>query len=257
VLLESKRPLKNPLPVLKRGPADRGPQVHSELPPSLEGIDYRDLRTGEAAFPAARLNDVVTLRGSRLPTRNIDVVIIDPQRKPTAEDSQADVVARLKPETGGTAEQMFVRLDETQGNWVCGPLQVVLEEQTEDEKIRRSRPLFLAVAPVVHDDDGLTSSLVNDNGTRKLMIRCRPGVAAGADGKLPPISLVLTPVGRGSPPPPLPLDSSTNNATLLFDVGNVPPGTYRVRLRIDTVETLVMQRDQLGFSFDERQTVRL
>ncbi|MFO0979795.1 MAG: hypothetical protein U0996_25575 [Planctomycetaceae bacterium] len=43
----------------------------------------------------------------------------------------------------------------------------------------------------------------------------------------------------------------------MFDVQNIPPGNYRVRLRVETVESLVMKRGEHLVSFDDEQVVLL
>jgi hypothetical protein len=260
VLLESTRATKSPLPVLMRGEGDRGVDVTPEFPPVLEGIEYRDLRNQESALTAGRLNEIVTIRGERLPTARVELLIRDPNRRTTPTRPDADIIARLAPLPGSNKKQIVVELDEARGNWVSGPLQAILEWRSNAGKLRRSVPLFLALAPVIHDDSGPTAVVTTPAGNRRITIRSNPPIARLPDQSLPDVTLLLSPMGAEKPPNPVPvLDRNRNasNSELAFDVRSVPPGDYRLRLRIDTVESIVMKRDGLRLEFDERQTVRL
>jgi hypothetical protein len=267
VLVESARPLKTPLPVLKRGERDQGADVFATFPGVLEGIEYRDLRTRVPAFPAAQLGDTVTLLGRRLPGRNAKVVFVDPNRISTETEPERGVVARLSPEIGSDDERVFVKLDESAESWVSGPLLVAIEQelstsdaQISGKRIRRTNTLRFALAPRLRDDAGLSFLTINEQGRRKLVLRCQPRITELTDGTLPDVSLLLTPTNSSRAPDPVPLDlnsKSRSAATPAFDIDRVPPGEYRVRLRIDTVESLVMRRDGNRIEFDETQKVTL
>ena len=284
VLIESNRVPKTPLPVLKRGEADAGPDVSAQIPAQLDGIEYRDWRSRSPRLPAAQLGDSVTLLGERLPTQNPVVVLRDPQRQPTAAEPNANVVARLKPAPGSDETHVVFTLDETAGNWVSGLLMVEIEAgtpaaegtngnpSTSPKRPVTTNPLRFELAPILHDGTALSAITTVEQGRRKLILSCRPPLARkapAADGNtsrtpaddLPDdISLVLTPVVGDGSPAPIPLDRKSPNSTpttLVFDVEQIPPGNYRVRLRIATVETLVMKRTGDRLEFDEKQVLHL
>lgn len=269
VLIESTRPVKTPLPVLRRGEEDRGADVAASLPSELTGIEYRDLRTTAPAFPAAQLGEIITLRGSRLPGTNCLVVFRNPFRPTDDATPNANVVARLTPEPDSDDERIYVNLAETAGNWVAGPLLVALEEKpsaaapTSNGALRRpasTNTLQFALAPILHDGTSLSAVTAVEKGRRKLVFRCRPSLAVRTDGRLPETALLLSPIAIGVPPQPIAIDPTSANlsaATPVFDIDGIPAGEYRVRLRIETVESIVMARDGARIDFDERQKVRI
>jgi hypothetical protein len=260
VLLESKKPTHSPLPVLKRGEDDRGVDVTAFSYMSLEGIEYRDLRTGEPALPAAELNDTITLRGTGLPLKNFQVLVRNPNVKPTRDNPHADILARLSPLEGSYDERIFVRLDENAADWVCGPLVVLIETVDKDKKkTRHTQPLFLGLAPTIRNETGLTAKITSESGHRQLIVRCQPPILRQPDGSLPDISLLLTPLDSRATPGPIAAEVSSDPdpAAIPFNISSIEAGDYRVRLRIDTVETNVMRRDAVKINFDDLQTVHL
>jgi hypothetical protein len=249
VLLESKKAVRTPLPVLKRGENDRGAEVTPEFSSLLTGIEYRDLRSQQSALTAARLNDIITIRGERLPAKST-VVVRNPNRRTTPQGPDANVIARLTPLTGSNSEQIIVALDEALGRWVSGQLQATIQWTSTSGKKRTSSPIHL----------GPNILLSTPAGKRTLTVQCNPPVARLSNDALPEIVLVLTPKGDGVQTDPIQiLDRSpeASDSKLDFDVSNVQPGEYRVRLRIETVESIIVKRDGLLLELDDLQVVRL
>ncbi len=261
VLLESTKPTRTPLPVLKRGEDDSGVAVAPFSYVNLEEVEYRDLRTREAALPSAKLNDTITLRGTDLPQRDFEVLVRNPNVQPTPQNPFADILARLPPLEGSDDRRIYVRLEDNAADWVAGPLFIQLELSIDKakNKKRRTSPLLLGLAPTIRDDSGLTATFTNQTGHRQLVVRCQPPILRQPDRTLPEISLLLTPLdGRPAPGPiAAELPASPDPAAIPFDISNVPPGDYWVRMRIGTVETVVVKRDGLRIEFDALQTVRL
>jgi hypothetical protein len=262
VLLESEKEARIPLPVLKRGPEDRGPEVTASMPAVLEGLEYRDLRNQESPLSAAQLGDVVTLRGRSLPGVLGTVVVRNPRLRPTDLDPDADVVARLRPLEGSNQDQLIIRLDEFAGNWVAGPLQIMVERPRASGRPRRSAPLFLALAPRITNGAAVTATISANAERRRLTVQTNPPIPLD-NGALPDVTLLLTPTEGSQNVSPIPAEPiaprvgrlSTSEAS--FDITNVPPGVYRVRIRVETVETLIMKRQGLTVEFDESQRIRL
>ena len=82
-----------------------------------------------------------------------------------------------------------------------------------------------------------------------------PHVRAGAD-----VFLLLTNLSGGEAPPWLPAVTPSRGAvptSPAFDVTDVPPGRYRLQVSVDSVESLLMLRDDRTYRFDERLEVEL
>lgn len=266
VLIESKQPSNSPLPVLRRGSEDRGPVVTASMPGVLEGVEYRDLRSPTHAFSAAQLGDTVTLLGRQLPGRRCRVIFIDTRRQPSANDPDANVVARLIPEDGSNESRIFVKLDASLTTWVAGPLNVALEdlkpinETTSPTRKERSNFLRFGLAPSLIQSGNMQAHIGTNKGRRQLNLICNPGISQDGNGRWPNVTLVLSPPTGTDNAKSIPLDIASSDLTstkLPFDVQDVSTGTYRVRVRVDMIESLVMQRAGETFQFDERQVVQL
>ena len=262
VFIESQRSVKTPLPVLKRGEDDRGVDVIPTMPGVLEGIEYSDLRNRLPAFPAAQLGEIITLQGRNLPGLRCEVVFLDPNRRATAAEPNANIVARLRPESGSNDTTIYVRLDDAQPNWSSGPLQVVLQDLPHPGAKRpaRSNAMRFSLAPSLLLNGEMPAIVSPENNRRQLILNCRPPISRLPDGTWPQVSLILSPLAGSSTVAPRPLNQtspSLSTTTPVFDVEDVAPGQYRVRVRIETVESLVMKRDGALLEFDERQVVLL
>jgi hypothetical protein len=71
--------------------------------------------------------------------------------------------------------------------------------------------------------------------------------------------LLLASMDTHESPQPIPAEPLADNTSTLpavsdveFDITNVPPGRYRVRLRIAIIDTSVMRRDGNLLEFDDR-----
>jgi hypothetical protein len=122
--------------------------------------------------------------------------------------------------------------------------------------------LFLALAPRISNGTAVTATISANAERRRLTVQTNPPIPLD-NGALPDVTLLLTPTEGSQNVSPIPAEPvaprvgqlSTSEAS--FDITNVPPGVYRVRLRVETVETLIMKRQGLTVEFDESQRIRL
>lgn len=264
ILIESKRQVKSPLPVLARGEDDQGVDIIPTMPGVLEGIEYRDLRQQLSALPAAQLGDVITIQGRNLPGTRCRVLFIDPTIKQTQANPEANIVAAVTPEAGSDDAKIFVKLDPNQPNWLAGPLQVQLQDLPQPGRKRpsRSNALRIGLAPSLLVNDEMPLQRIDN----QLVLSCTPPISVITDptgntpAKWPEVTLLLSPLAGAQTIPPRPLNQASqfnNPRRPVFDVTGVPQGSYRVRLRIETVESLLMRRNGNILEFDERQVVQL
>jgi hypothetical protein len=260
VLIESALPRRRPLPVLTRGEQDAGPEVTASMPPQLHGVVYKDVETRQPALPSARIveqgipGEIVTLLGQELDGVRT-VLVLDPEgRNASSNSANRDVVVRMTPlSTSGAA--LRLQLDPAQ-DWIAGALTVAVEYQTPSGKTRRSNPLRFGVAPApVISANGVSVLETLQGGRRLLHVNLQFPVRTGAD-----VFLLLTNLSGGEAPPWLPAVTSlpdVSRTSPAFDVTDVAPGRYRLQLSADSVESLLMVRDDRTYRFDERLEVEL
>lgn len=262
VLLEGRNLTPSPLPVLRRGPDDRGPSVDPSLPPILERIEYRyeDLR--RPMLPAALLDPedgpvIAIVHGMRMPLQGATVVIRDPRLDGDASAFPTDLLT-LQPQEGSTREELRLRLDPRDQRWVAGQLAARIEYPAAvDGRRRFSDPIPFHVSPRLIKSGGLLSYLtVVEAGRRKLVLYVEPPLAPERRAWL-----LLTGMDQAHSQRPIPADrDSPNNTpnTPVFDVQNIPPGRYLVRLRVDLVDSLILRRTPAGsIELDDEQGVVL
>jgi hypothetical protein len=227
VLIESQRASKTPLPVLKRGKDDTGVTARADVGspfPELLSIELPDRQF------SARLGDVVTLKGNHLDAGAAKVLFLNPRLA-------APAPVTIQP--GATEKEIKVKLTDDADLWVAG-LYTVSVELTSGDDVRTTNELPLTVAPRI---TALPATAPPDGaGTSEIDVSFRPKFRPGQRAvlligdrevhaePLPPI-----------PPPPDPPDPVD---TLKFIVKKAPVGEHFVRLRIDGVDSLLVQRPE-------------
>lgn len=233
VLIESTRPTKTPLPVLTRGPDDRGVIVQPDLIPPLPTLE-EVLPPNQQ--PSARLGDILTLSGHHLEGDSIIVRFMN---------SRLTDAIEVVPLPGGTATEITVQLPNEPGNWIAGfyTLTVVISwvgepDRTTNELSFSLAPRILNIAPdpAIRDAD--------DNVT--LTVICSPEVRPGQRA-----ALLLGDREILAQPHPAQTD------TLTFVVMSTSPGEHFVRLRIDGVDSLLVDRTVTPPVFDQTQKVTI
>jgi hypothetical protein len=259
VLIEANKPTKSPLPVLTRGKDDRGPVAQADLIPPFPTIEAIELPRGQTS---ARLGDTLAITGhhfaldagdptqvtltlrlatTRLP-QPIDIVV------PTNKRTDERIEQQIPDQPGVYYPAGFYRL-----------LVVVMPNGTPDAA-RTTNELPLLLAPRITQIGGQTlpvppqppislarANMQGDLGDVTLSLTCDPEVQPDQ-----PVALVLG--DREIPAEPHP----TQTAALSFVVKKIRAGNYRLRLRVDGVESLLIDRsDEQQARFDESQQVTI
>lgn len=218
VLIDSARPTKAPLPVLKRGEQDRGVTAVVSAAPSL-----REIRL-PLSQPAARLGESIVLIGEQMMT--VDTVArFTSLRLPNP--------IELQPAAGDTAGELRVHFPDKAedpsalARWAPGFYTVALVTRHTGVPPMVSNELAFAVAPQI-----TVTPLTATAGTVNLAVTCEPRIAAGqrmlllfGDRQVEP-QTVTTPANTSQP------------TTLSFAIPNVVAGQYLVRLRVDGVDSI-------------------
>lgn len=233
VLIESTRPAKTPLPVLARAPGDQGATAQADLIPPFPALKAVILPNRQ---PAARLGEVLTIRGHHLEGDNVVVRFANPRLE------NAIVVV---PQPGRTATEMTVQLPDDLADWVAGAytLSAVISRAEDQERATNELPFSLAprilnVAPNPAPRAG--------NGEVELTLTCSPQVRPGQRA-----ALLLGDREVRSQPLAAPTDR------LEFRVTAAVAGEHFIRLRLDGVDSLLVDRSVTPPVFDPTQKVTI
>lgn len=235
-VIDSRKPVRSPLPVLKRGEGDRGVTSAAGTAPQL-----REIRPPRSQ-PAARLGEDVAILGDGLTTADTMVRFVTPRLAQPIE---------LAPQGGGGSEIGVHLPDKAEdanalSRWAPGFYTIALVQKRSGVPPISSNELAFALAPRI-----TVAPLTTPPGTVNLTLTCEPRIVAGqrilllgGDRQFEPAS-VVTPANPTQP------------TTLTFTVPGVPAGTYVLRLRVDGVDSIpVIQTGTPPLpSFDPAQTV--
>jgi hypothetical protein len=223
VLIEETRPTRTPLPVLTRGPVDpvslreRGVVAQPDLTPpfpTLLAVQPPNQR------PSLQLGDIVMLEGHHLDGTNIIVRLTTP-RLPTA--------VELPPLAGNTATRLQFTLPNMPANLPAGiyTLAVLVQRPGEADQ-RTTNELSVALAPQI--TAALPLTVVRDvSGDATITLSCQPEVRPQQR-----VALILG--DREIPSQSHPAQTNT----LTFIARKVKAGSYLVRLRIDGVDSVLV-----------------
>jgi hypothetical protein len=221
VLIESTRPARAPLPVLKRGANDQGPEVFASAPVSLSGLKFENNK------PAAELGDTVTLLGNQLSSDDALVRFRHPLLETPID---------LPPQTSSNREEMDVQLPDVAGNpslgsqWPAGFYTASLFIEPSDSPSRCSNSVAMPLAPGIE----LVNPASAPAGAVALTVECLPQIRDGQDVLLLFGERMVEPDSVTTPPDP------TATSVLSFTISDAvaSPAPYTLRLRVDGVDSI-------------------
>jgi len=238
VLIESKQATKTPLPVLTRGKDDRGISSQGSLEPPFTTLVTVSPPNNQTSI---RLGEVLTINGFHLDVKNPQVLFTH---------IRLGITQQLPPEAGTTASKMTVKIpDNAPNDWPAGLYTASVGFTNDDGASVTSNELPISLAPQIESTPTIDSQ-------RIISLKCKPAVRAEQRVSLlvgdREVSLSPPP---GEPPPPRP----PFQEQLKFDAGTIPasPVPYRVRLRVDGVDSLLVDRTVTPPKFDESQKVTI
>jgi hypothetical protein len=240
VLIESTRAGRAPLPVLKRGEDNQGPDVIAGPSPSLSGLRFPNQK------PGAELGDTVTLLGEHLTSDDTIVRFQHPRLEdpidiqPEANQSETEVEVKL-PALADDAE--------LGSKWTAGFYTLLLVNQRPDTPAWTSNSVSMPLSPKIESINPATAPA----GNVVLTIECLPQIAEDQRVALLFSDRTITPDSIVTPADP------TARTTLTFTVENaVARDTpYVLRLRVDGVDSIPVDfsGDTPQFSDDQKVTV--
>lgn len=233
VLIESTRPVKTPLPVLTRGKNDEGVLSQPDLTPPFPTLLEIDPPNQQ---PSARLGDVLTLKGHHLDAETVTIRLTHPRLANLIE---------LPPLPDRTATKISVQIPNNPVDLVAGFYRLVAVLKQTDQPDRITNELPFSLAPQIGNlpTDPIARD-ISDNVT--LTLSCSPQVRIEQR-----VSLLLG--DRET------LAQPRTDATdpLIFNVLAIAPGEYLVRLRVDGVDSLLVNRAVTPPVFDSTQKVTI
>lgn len=244
VLIESELAGRSPLPVLTRGPADSGVVSQADLIapfPSLTDVVPPNQQA------SAQLADDLVLQGHHLDGDNITVRFTDPRSQRVLETT---------PIAGNTSERITARLRDARDpaappgtppevTWAAGLYSVAVLVQRPDETFRRTtNELPFALAPTILSPVEVGDGNPPGEDGITFTVECEPEVR--------PEQRVVLLVGDIEVPSG---PRETQTGTLTFVTSSIAPGEYFVRLRVDGVDSHLVDRSSTPPAFDPDQKV--
>jgi hypothetical protein len=236
VLIESTRPIVTPLPVLTRGKDDSGVVALANLLPPFPVLSQiKLLPPGQAT---AKLGDQITLMGQHL-----DGDLVSVQFSTARLPAPPPVAA----EAGGTDTQITAIVPSTDpASWPAGlySVQVMVTKKNiapQKDDIRTTNVLPMALAPEI------TSKLpMKVKRPAKLKLSCASTVQ--------PAQVVSLLLGTQEVLADAHVAATTQ---LTFATDAAVPGTYLIRLRVDGVDSQLIDHSKKPPLFDSTQTVTI
>lgn len=247
VLIESNRPARTPLPVLKRGQDDRGVDAQGNLAapfPTLTEIAFIDAKKKQ---PSAVLGDTLILRGHHLDGDSLTARFANPRLDGFIE------IGPLTPAPSTELAEVQVTLPGdplSLKKWVAGYYTVsiiVTRNSAPDNKTRTTNELSFALAPRILG--GLPVTRTVAQGDFQVTLTCAPEVRPAQRASILFGGNEIKANAHGA---------QTNS--LIFPISPVTDslkGGHLIRLRVDGVDSLLVKYDQTPPTFDDNQKVTI
>jgi hypothetical protein len=232
VLIESTRPITAPLPVLMRGPADIGVLTQANLLspfPTLIDLSPPSQQT------TMKLGDTLTITGFNLTGDNVSVQFSHPSL-PTPN--------AVAPQPGATDTQLSAVVPKDPVNWPAGIYSVTVIVSRAGEPDHSTNTLPIGLSPQITSKMPLTVKRVKGDAT--VNVTCSPEVRPEQQ-----VALLLGSFEISSP------TRAAQTGKLSFLIPSAVPGNYIVRLRVDGVDSLLVNRATTPPQFDATQKVTI
>lgn len=232
VLIQNPAGAAAPLPVLSRGPGDRGPAA---LPTAAPPGVLRSVAPADGQL-SARLGGVLVLTGDQLTGTSVAALLTNQRRAVT--------VTVPVPAADVTASSILVTLPGDPAAFPAGlwTVQAVISRAGQPDWVTNELPFGLA--PTLTN---LPLTVTRDNaGTATITLDCQPQVGPDQD-----CALLLGQAPTAAPP------RTTAQSAVTFTVPNAAPETYPARLRVDGVDSLLVDATAVPPKYDPSQVVTI
>jgi len=240
VLIESKRESRTPLPVLRRGADDRGPDVVLSPLASLSSLRFENQK------PSAELGDIVTLLGSQLSSDDTQLRFQHPMLEQPIE---------IQPEVNKITSEMDIQLPapvddvELGSKWPAGFYVLSLLTERPGSQNWSSNSVAMPLSPNIESISPTTAPA----GDVVLTIECLPQIFDGQSAVLLFSEQTIAADSILTPADP------TARTTLVFTIENAQAKAtpYIVRLRVDGVDSIPVDFSGTTAQFDTSQQVTI
>jgi Pvc16 N-terminal domain len=218
-----------PLPVLSRGQGDRGPMAQpSAAPPGV----LRSVAPADGQL-AARLGGALVLTGDHLSGTSVSARLTNQRRSVT--------VTIPVPAADATDSSLQVALPADPATFPAGiwTAQAVISRAGQQDWVTNGLPFGLA--PTVTN---FPLTVTRNAGTATITLDCQPQVGPDQDCAL---LLGAKPIALGP--------RTAAQSTVTFTVPGAAAGTYPARLRVDSVDSLLVNATVVPPVYDPSQVV--
>jgi hypothetical protein len=232
VLIDSTRPVKTPLPVLTRGLNDEGVRSQPSLTPPFPTITALQFANQQ---PSARLGDELVIQGHHLDGAAIAVVV-----RHTRLELEPEVTILSRSDS-----EITVQLSGDPSLWAAGFYSLTVVVQSTEPPDRRTNAALFALAPLIQTI--IPNPAARDaNGDVQFTVTSSPAVRLNQR-----VALLLGDRELMAEPRP---DASD---PLVFIATDIAAEEYFVRLRVDGVDSLLIDRSVTPPIFDATQKVTI
>lgn len=229
VLIQARRTTRSALPVLTRGDRDGGVILQPNLVPPFPTLQESVPPNRQ---PAVRIGDVLTLRGHHLDGDSVSARFTHARSGTTIE---------LPSEPGASASQFEVRIQDLD-SWQAGVYAVSGVIKRTGQANLSTNELSIVLAPRI-----ISIDVVGTTGDVTLTVHCSPNVR-----KTQQVSVVIG--DREIRAEPITVDK-TDSPT--FKAKGLPSGPQPIRLRVNGVESILIDRSGAPPIFDPSQQVTI
>lgn len=241
VLIDSSRPTKAPMPVLTRGREDSGivgrPNVIPQVP-TIESVRFLEKRR------AAELGGPVTLHGYNL--QRVDAVKLSCQRLvelPDTAEKKGDTKT-IEDVQGGENELSFM-IDDEPSEWVVGFYNVIGIAEEESDSETTNELSF----PLVPKITNIEPKVVTRSGARNqaaFSVSCSPKILPSQNINVLVGDRTIK-VGK----------RAAASDKFEVQVDNAPVGKLNVRLRVDGIDSEVIDHNQNPPKFRDKSSLEI
>lgn len=234
VLIESTRSAKTPLPVLARGPDDSGADAQGTMPllPTIESVR---MPNGQLS---AELNDALTIKGINLSGTNLKALVLAPHQT---------VERELTLVGPNTDEEVRAKIPNEPDNFPAGYYKLRVRVRKDGETFdRTSNTILFSLAPRISAPALPIPNVARVDKTATLTITPLPPVLPEQQAALllDDLETIAQPRKEKTDP-------------LIFIIKNAPVGKFLARLRVDGVDSLLIDFTKTPPAFDQNQTVTI